>query len=224
MPNRPQKKVRLGERPSWNDEPDYYFREHQRLQLVEAIKQDAGNFHHLPYTCPGCDCRIWEARKNDVTWRGCHCLTLLLPPGHRLYEFNMELWARTVKANDQILAEQSQPTKACVRTLTRIHPSLRDNPFSVVRGTLGGMPHALGFNCAECQKPVRRGYTQAELTGYEFSVICCACAALSQLARLGDPSATDWPHIVAEARELAPGAVKIHSQNIEQYPDLGGLS
>ena len=222
MPNRPPKKLRLGRRPAWNKEPDYYLRERQRLQLVEAIRERTGNFRRLRHVCPGCDRRIWEASKGDLLYRGCHCTTLMLPPGHRFYKFDLEQWARTVKANDQILAEQSAPTKACVRTLTRIHPALRDNPFSVVRGALGGMPHPLGFDCPQCQKPVRRGYTQAELTGFEFSVICCACAALSQLASLGDPGATDWPGIVAEALRLEPGAVKVDSRDID--PDFGGLS
>jgi hypothetical protein len=99
MPHRPPKRLGLqgAKRPSWNKEPDYWLREKVRLDLIESIRRDADCFGQLDSVCPGCDTWIWEARKGDMIYRGCHCLTLQLPPQHRLYVFDLDLWAQTIK-------------------------------------------------------------------------------------------------------------------------------
>ena|SRR5215831_1785470 len=95
MPYRPAKGNRLGgrRRPTWNKEPDYWLRENQRLALVESIRKRADSFRETDDVCPGCDFPIWEARKGDLTHRGCHCGTMLLPPGHRLRHFDSKTWS-----------------------------------------------------------------------------------------------------------------------------------
>src|SRR5262245_32411841 len=99
MPHRPSKKSRLTgrKRPSWNKEPDYWLREKERLKLIESIESDADRFCELEAICPGCDTPIWEAQKADIIYRGCHCISLVLPPGHRLYVFELSIWEQTVK-------------------------------------------------------------------------------------------------------------------------------
>src|ERR1700730_18191338 len=83
-------------RPDWNMEPDYWLREKMRLDIVEAVKRCADSFTELTAICPGCDCCVWEARSGSLVYRGCHCMTFMFPPGHPLYEFNLDLWAAAV--------------------------------------------------------------------------------------------------------------------------------
>jgi hypothetical protein len=98
MPYRPPKEGQFSgrRRPSWNREPDYWLRESQRLALVESIRKAADSFRETDDTCPGCDFPIWEARQGDLIHRGCHCATISLPPGHRLRDFDPEIWDETL--------------------------------------------------------------------------------------------------------------------------------
>jgi hypothetical protein len=227
MPHRPKKKVPLGKRPAWNTESDYYVREHRRLQLIEAIRQQTGNMKELQYECPGCDHKIWEARKGDTIFRGCHCHTVMLPPGHALREFDLDQWAKATQTNGQILQMTSSPPDkgmACIRTLARIHPTIRDDPFAMLKGALTSIPQPLGFTCSHCQKPVRRGFTQPELTGFSFSLFACGCTGESRLTELGDPTSEQWGQIVTEAGQLKPGQVKVRSKIMDEPTDEGGLN
>lgn len=138
MPFRPKKKVRIGKRPAWNTEPDYYVREKARLKLVEAIRERADSFRELPHQCLGCDFRIWEARTGDMVYRGCHCTTMTLAPGHRLYDFDPQTWSEAI---EQLVVPATSPAEedvACVRSLARLRPTVRDDPFAVAKGALAG--------------------------------------------------------------------------------------
>jgi hypothetical protein len=99
MPHRPPKKTSLAgrRRPAWNHEPDYWLREKVRLDMIEIRRAESDRFCELDHICPGCDTRIWEAQKGNMIYRGCHCCSLTLPPGHRLYVFDLAAWAETIR-------------------------------------------------------------------------------------------------------------------------------
>jgi hypothetical protein len=98
MPHRPKKRSGLQDRkrPGWNRESDYWLREKQRLETVEDVKRRGDSFTELSAVCPGCDHHIWQALVATLAYRGCHCMTFMYPPGHPLYEFNLDLWAGAV--------------------------------------------------------------------------------------------------------------------------------
>jgi hypothetical protein len=93
MPNRPPNRLKNRSRPKWNREPDYWLREKELLKLVQRIRSEADSFVETEHVCPGCDERIWEARRGKMIKRGCHCRTLMVPPGNPLYDFKPESWA-----------------------------------------------------------------------------------------------------------------------------------
>jgi hypothetical protein len=105
MPHRPSKKTTSlhgRSRPQWNTEPDYWLREKERLNLIESIRKEADRFIELDQLCPCCDTRPWEANRGQTRYRGCHCATLKLLPGHKLYNFDRILWERTIRAVVQL--------------------------------------------------------------------------------------------------------------------------
>jgi hypothetical protein len=98
MPHHPKKRSLLKDRkrPGWNQEPDYWFREKLRLEIVEDVKRRADSFTELSAVCPGCGHHIWQASVGTLVYRGCHCMTFMYPPGHPLYEFHLDLWSAAV--------------------------------------------------------------------------------------------------------------------------------
>jgi hypothetical protein len=214
MPFRPKRK-----RPIWNHELDYWLREKVRQQIIEEIRAKADSFTITKNRCSGCDQRIWEAHQGEIIHRGCHCMTLMLPPGHRLYRFDDLAWAEVVRAGGVMLEAQQS---ACVRTLTRLHPTVREDPFSVIKPALTSRPHSLGFDCPACEHQVKAAYPQPELTGFAFRFTACGCTGMSELAEIAEPDSERWEAIVSEASKLAPGVVKVGTRRMDEGPTAGG--
>jgi hypothetical protein len=113
---------------------------------------------------------------------------------------------------------------ACTGTLTRIHKSLRADPFLAFPAALAGKPQPVGIRCPSCRKPVRRAYTSAQLTGWVFGFYSCSCTGLSQMANQPEPTAAAWSEAVAEAKGLARGAVKVRTAMLEDTEEAGGMN
>jgi hypothetical protein len=96
MPHRVPRKAK---RPKWNKEPDYWLREKARLKLLEQVRKTSDSFVETEQVCAGCDYKIWEAHRTNTITRGCHCITIVSPKGHTLYEFDPKTWALAVMAS-----------------------------------------------------------------------------------------------------------------------------
>jgi hypothetical protein len=109
-----------------------------------------------------------------------------------------------IKANDRTGRKESfVKGVTCMGTLSRIHRSLRADPFRISAGVLAGKPKPIGVRCQACRQPVQRAYSVAQLTGWVFGYFACACTILSQL---GQRSPTQRRNSGAK-RSLKPDAL-----------------
>jgi len=99
----PHRVPRKSKRPKWNREPDYWLREKARLKLLESTRTNSDRFFETEHVCSGCDYRIWEAHRASEITRGCHCLTVISPPGHYLHTFDPDAWAVAVEVSEAYL-------------------------------------------------------------------------------------------------------------------------
>jgi hypothetical protein len=113
---------------------------------------------------------------------------------------------------------------ACIRTVCRFHRSFRNDPFRIFAKILGGKPKPIGVRCQSCSQPVQCAYSQAQVTGWVFGYYACACTMLSQLGQIGHPTSDGWNEVVAEAKRLVYGTVKVHVGIVKEAPDFEGAN